>query len=655
MTPQRQRRRHTTISPQPALFEAFNANKMELAEIVDGFVIPTQYREIVAPNNTIIVGPRGSGKTTLLRMLEGPALGLWKKRAARSYRSRISYSSVFVPADKLWSTQLEYAPAGAPPELIESIAVSAFVTQVLTALVDVMRYRVGRSEWGSVGVQHPCALSPDAEERLVHHLAGLWLLEPWTYTLESLIEALEIRSSQLSRFVPRSGPVAPFVTGLDDTPAWLSLSLTEASTQAARAFNRASGEAEHRWCLLFDEMELAPTPVHQMVIDALRGGRPEVLYKLSFSPFDGDVEFVHNLSAALPDNDYRIVQLWYGRRDGALRFSRDLLAKMLEEDRRRQVSPVDLFGRSSFDTKGQEWDEGTAYRYGSDQQKLIRSHYDRDGAFRSYLDRMSISPDRLERVSKRKRAYTLRKVYPLLVFRDAFIDFRGGRPVRRMRKKPTEAYTGSEAVFALLEGNPRWFRAVVSQMLAATPSGRVSRGVQFDALSEARERFRALLRMLPSAAGGVDQNGDELPAVFVLDVIDRIIGYFVLETHGEFTPDPAGSFVVDGGVDAPTVAALQTALNAGAIVRLDSRKPRQAEPERRVEVLGDIVGSRFRIAYLLCVGKDSEVPIRLGREVQLSTILARSRSREELMALDSARHVVGNRSGQRELFTEVDS
>jgi hypothetical protein len=191
------------------------------------------------------------------------------------------------------------------------------------------------------------------------------------------------------------------------------------------------------------------------------------------------------------------------------------------------------------------------------------------------------------------------------------LEFRKGQATRRARKKTTECFTGSDAVFAALEGNPRWIKAVFSQLLSTyIPDERIERGLQYDTLREAADRFESLLRVLPP-----DNDGG--PGVPVLPLLDDIARYFSEKSFGAFTADPPSVFRVDKKVPRAVVGALKTALSAGAVVHL---RGKESPP-----VLPDLYGERFRLAYLLTIRDGFEVPFRIGKTTNLSSILAWSR------------------------------
>lgn len=585
-----------------ALFEALNAKKLEPAEIAASFVIPAQYDQLVGPDHTVLVGPRGSGKTTLLRMLQGETLMSWDHRRAPDYRRRVRYSAIFLPADRIWASQT-LSTSGS-----SRLGMAAFTTQLLYALTETMLYRSGAASGPREGVHHGVSLRHRVEVDLVTDCAEAWKLPVRSPSLVGLQTALDLRLSEIGEELVATPAETRVRRPRSSERPWERVVPMQALTFGIRTFNRYVGQAGHRWALLLDEMELSPEPVHTALYSQMRGGEKLLILKLSFSPVDRNVSFFVDAAGPSAENDYRPIYLWYGTRVGARRFTRGLWTRMMRELRGESSSPAAVLGESEFDTSTRNWSSGgSAYRRGSSQQRLIERMYIADASFREYLDSRKMAPDHLEDVDYRRRSSTLRKVFPLLVFRQALLDFdKHGRPIHRARKKALEPFTGSEAVFAALEGNPRWIKAVFSRLLGAYDGYRVAPGFQYDVLRETAERFESLLTVLPPEGIG------STPGVTVLDLLEGIIGYFHARTFGPFTADPPSTFVVDN-VPPHVEALLRTALSAGAVVHLRSN----SSPS----ILRDLKGERFRIAYLLTLRDGHELPLRLGKAVRLSRIL----------------------------------
>lgn len=592
-------------SSESSLFEALNARKMSAEEIAESFVISPQFESIVGPDHSFLVGPRGSGKTTILRMLQGETLMLWKHPRARDIRRQVSYSSVFVPADRLWSTQLTQ-PRGSralaqPDDAREMLSVAAFGTQVLAAIIETLQYRLDYFGSGHE-VHHPANLDRDAEVELVETCARAWGLQPLTRTLNGLAAALDSRLLHI-------GSLLETRSSGEDTANLgpIARSPMESVRLAIKVINRLTRQPAHRWSLLLDEMELAPRSIHELVIRNVRGGERNLVLKMSFSPFDNNASTAFKgLGASSANNDFVPVYLWSGDRRGGRKFADSMFRSMLNSRARSGLSPFRVLGPSEIDASGRNW-KPEDLQPGSKKLDLMLSMERDDPSFAEYLTRRHVDLTKLAQMSYTQRSSTLRKFYPILVFRDALLRFSEGGARRRSRKKVEEVFSGQDVVYAALEGNPRWMKAVFGQMLARfdPERTRVPYGFQYDALRDAAERFEALLELLPTEVA--DSRARVLP------LVDTIAAYFNARALGAFSADLPTTFVVDDEVDADTISLLRVALNAGAVVHVRGAKS--------PTLLTDLRGERFRLTYLLSLRDKYEVPLRLGKSITLTRIL----------------------------------
>lgn len=596
-------------SDSPALFEVLNAKRMTDAEIAHTFVVPAQYKELVSPDHSFLVGPRGSGKTTLLRMLQGSALMEWSGVEAEEYRRRIRYSTIFVPADRLWSSQTILQGG----ELAERLASAAFTTQLCIALVESLQYRInyfGRHD----EIHLPAELGAPGERELVEACAEAWRLQVRTPSLNGLLSALDVRIEKVAELAA----LPPAAEALEP---WVDLAAMECLRFGVRLFNRMTGQPEHRWALLLDEMELAPRAIHNSLMQSIRGGDPALVLKLSFSPFDQYIApETPEANAPAVNNDFKAIYLWYAHQTESRSFARSLWAKLAKDVANSDRPARAILGPSQIDSSGANW-RFEDYASDSAKMRLIREMDNQDAEFHKFLSNHKVDLERPEDLSYQGKSATLRKAYPLLVYRNALATFSKGkaRP-RHGNSKPSDVYSGDAAVFTALEGNPRWMKAVFTQLLSRYDGERMlSKGVQYDTLRDAAARFEALLSLLPA--------GEE-PDIAVLDVVNMIARHLRYRALGAFSADPATTFRVDKSVPPGVLDAIKAGLTAGAIVHVrDDKSP---------PILSSLVGERFRLAYLLCVRREFEVPMRLGKELALSAILRAESARLDRRQLPQA-------------------
>lgn len=556
-------------------FGTLNAKRMSPIEVARSFVMPDIFEEISGLDHCYVVGPRGSGKTTLLRMLHGESLAAWQGPIADQQRSRITYSGIFLPSDELWASQTNSTTARA-----------AFAIQMLLSFLDCIEYRMGR-RGSNTPIHLGVTLDAKGETEFARTCAQGWGVSPTSNTILGLQAALDLLLLRLDAPGCEGGPL-----GSEGTLELLRFGV--------RAFNRAVGQPHHRWAVLLDELELAPLEIHNEVQRYIRGGTGELILKVSMSPFDRYMHsFIAQGVAPSAGHDFRAVYLSGQSRRGIRRFTEGLWKETLRNSGHPQVGMTRAFGATGADRVAGVNSEVEAM--------LVRAR-SVDPGFSAWLKRRMIDPNHLERLTYNERSATVRKVYPLLVFRDALITFRKDRPVRRSRKKSVEPFTGASAIATALEGNPRWIKSAFAEMIRSyDPASQfVLPGFQLDALKGVANRFDALLHVLP-------RTEEIAPSVSVPALVDSIASFFSDQNLGPFNAEPPNCFTVDAEVPQPIVDALALALYAGAIVHVRDR--------RSSAVLSDFHDQRFRLAYILGVRDGKEFPLRLGRDAGLSRIL----------------------------------
>lgn len=553
--------------------DALNAKRMTSTQIAEAFVPTSGFEKLQNFDHVYVVGPRGSGKTTLLKMLTSEGLSAWTHRDAARTREKVQFSSVFLPADELWASQVS-----------EVDTRSAFTLQMMIASVETMISRTTSSPSDHLHVD----IARSDEGQLVKFLSELWGLGEVLGGFRSLRLKLELLLAHLPR--------TDMADHVLSSPDPLSLLLP-----ALRAFNQAANESLRTWALLLDEMELAPSEVHQIVMNFVRGGSGMLALKISMSPFDRYMDFYGRDSQVIPapGHDYQTINL-------AGQDSRDL----------RRIT----FGLWNASLRSRNLRFLRLQDALNDHEQSRRQPYDRDIVarmiradedFARWLVDRGVDLEDTRDLPYYLSSATIRKASPLLVYRDALLNFRDGKPVMRSRKKSFEPFTGSDAVVRILEGNPRWIKSAFGLMLEYFDDnlGTISRGFQMTALKEVASRFESLLRVLP--------NRQQLAGVSTLELVDNVTRYLRDRNLGAFSADAPNSFTVDRQSSPQFNSALMLGLYSGAIVHVRDRKS--------PSVLSSFANERFRITHLLSVRDGKELPLRLGKDVSLSTILAHKR------------------------------
>jgi hypothetical protein len=602
----------------PSVFESFNAKNLSPLQVANTFIPPArQFGQLCSRAHSVVLGPRGSGKTTLLKMLQVQALSAWSHPDAKEYIGRIDFNAIFVPADIVWKAQFESRfSVGLPPAAARRLGIASFTTHIFVAITTAFEAAM-TSPASDVMARFHVNLTPVDEAALVDLLSNAWLIKPRLPSLLGLRMALQQRLSDIASFAGQLvGQSDSAIDAAVNTRQELYLTFYEQAVFAIEAFNGLAKQPYRQWALLFDELEIAPEEIRQQLISLLRGTDTRVLLKLSMSPYNKDFEILSAEDGAAPSHDFDPISLWYSEKEEALPFALDLTASMLKDMGEVVRSPISIFGTSEFDMGRDDHRElGSAYAPGSSNYRRFSDLAARDQSFLAYLDRNGIELRRMQEISDVQRASQIRKLTSLVTVREAFLraaptgDAISANSKLRSRKRP-QLYTGASALFALTEGNPRWIIGTIGPLLKTLSAEKttVSKSEQAKFTALATNRFRALLSTIPMEYGSHDQRRNSL--LSLIDIIGQHFSAGVI--LAPFKPEPPTSFYVDDATPLGVVKGLEIALNQGAIVFIPET------PDQKV--VDNIVGSRFRLTYLLA--PLYRLPLTTGKARNLSTILS---------------------------------
>ena len=601
------------VSVESDLFSTANARFRSPTMVARTFVPPEQFRRLTRPSHTVMVGPRGSGKTTLLKMLTPEALAA--AAAAKRFRIEegVRFTGVFVPSDIAWSRQVETLERwDIPTDIAADLFEASFVAAVLRNFADAIHERLTRAV-PQVWLNLPTLkIDSRVEEAVARALADVWALELRVPSFLGLRAAASERIVLLGRAAATMHRTHDFSQlenmGLGGgliPQLSLALDTLEALVPDLR------GE---KWCLLFDELELAPAEIRRSLISAMRSVDERLIFKLAISPYSADLSDLISVIAAMPGHDHEEIWLSYGHKADALRFSFDLMHEIVRERLGQDASLESLLGDALFPADEGDSDEGVV---SGSQEDYVRDLYDMDRSFKRFVDSVAGGVDELFQSTGQARAQNLRKIVPLVIVRVAFrtSDSSASAGARRYRsRKNPHIYAGTTALAAVLEGNPRWIITVMNALLDSG-AGQISPRIQAGEIARTRNRFRALLSTIPIPLTSSETRRG------LLYLIDRIGESFRQKIVGDdFTPDPVGTFLVDSTASDELLAALGSAVNTGAIVYVpDSNSS---------GLLTSMRGKRFRLSYLLATGY--QLPLRLERAASLRTVLARGPQDDQL-------------------------
>lgn len=473
-----------------------------------------------------------------------------------------------------------------------------------------MQYRCAYVEHGVASFRR-LPLDRNLEADIARELATVWQLNLRIASFKGLVMALSARKLEIPTFVSQErmrGEVGR-KQRLADTK-YLHIDFLGAVSAGIGIFEQLTGTVGEHWAFLFDELELAPAYVVQDLVDGLRGGDERILFKMSMAPYNPDISMLSDLMSAMPGNDFDFVVLWSATKgEGAREFCRSLLRSMLKDSGHPDVSAETIFGSTEY----------------GNFEELFEKAANVDPSFNEYCGKSGITSRNIQYIKREKeRAEVIRKVVPIVRARLEFrawsqeIEGKSSAASYRSRKALPSIYSGAEALFDMMEGNPRWFIGVVRPLIYeyVKSKRRVSTQRQAQEVSKAISKFVALLRTIPCPKGALGND-----PVGVDKAIDSIGYYFSHNLHREaFKAEPVGSLLVTKDVSESFAASLGAALNAGALVYLSG-------PSSQL-VLGSLVEKRFRLSFLLY--PRYKLPLIVMKSVSLKRIFERKSNAKQM-------------------------
>ncbi len=111
-----------------------------------------------------------------MRMLEVRSLESWNTEEAELFRSKVSFSGVFIPTDRLWKKQYDNARHKVSSYQDGLVLSSQFTYHILEQLIQTVSFRTSRVNTSDI--RFKCAeLSKKEEVELVKCLAEQWYRE----------------------------------------------------------------------------------------------------------------------------------------------------------------------------------------------------------------------------------------------------------------------------------------------------------------------------------------------------------------------------------------------------------------------------------------------------------------------------------------------
>jgi hypothetical protein len=633
------------------LSDAFNARYLTPAQVAAEFIAPPNFSRLLSLDHCIMVGPRGSGKTTLLKMLQVEALESWLPAHGDERREFAGFIGVFVPADVRWSTQLDFHTRGIAAEAGRvALQTAAFSHAVCMALLDALDHCITVARSGStLKLYSSFSIDRKSESELVNALAALWRMKVEVPSLLGLRQALRVSQTEIPILASKLTSGESLAAILETRP-FLGMAWLDTLVVALETINEKIGVKDQRWALLLDELEIVPDALLKNILMPLRSSSPNLIFKLALSPSGSGGVVLSSVEQHAPThgNDFKTITLGYVQKAQTRRFSAQLMAAALS--RKGFTSSADdlptIMGPSFSNQVLESADEGAQSKAVMARQKLFCELADKDRSFAIALEKKDIEPGSLSFPEKDKRAWFVRKIYPLVAFRNHYRRSAGadGRVLAR-GAVGMQLYSGFPTLLDLTEGNPRWVLYLAEELAAEAEKQQKdirAVGVQSAAIVTFYERFASLLRVYP-----VEQPDPSRPRT-LFDFVERLAIYLSNKLVDEpFSADPALSFSIDEKAYGRYGRFIDTCVQLGVLILMNAGVAEEGLPELGADGL---VGKRVRICHRLA--PKFRLPVHTTRAIAMSTVLSDNPGRERMLTSQQERKISAKPSddGQSSLF-----
>jgi hypothetical protein len=624
---------NVAASANVGFFSSYNARHLGAEEVARAFVPSAKFLQLVALQNALLVGARGSGKTHLLKMLQPKALNAWDHADAHEFRRKIGYWGIFVPADEAWRQQIDSIASELSDSLQARYRLAVFTAHTQRAVVDCFLQLT--HDRPSTDFEFALVhMSAEKERELCESLAASWGIQPRVHSLLGMRQATVERSADLYEAAESEQEAAKLLESCQTQAV-------QAVLRATSAFDAVAGRYHGRWCLMFDEIEIAPAKIQEVLFRSLRSSDQKLIFKLALSPSTQAAEVFREAVGPSAGNDYDEISLYSEPKEAAA-FCESLWNKAAEGSPAWNLSPVSVLGHSIFYAP----DAIGPYAKNGRWQAASSSLATKDATYVRFLEKYGIDPEALGAASPKQRDAVVRKIGPLVGFRDFVLRWNaasGRSMVRNDKTRPSQLFSGWEVLCLVSEGNPRWFTGIAKSLLIhrdASVSGKgLSRETQYAALQAASRKFMDYVATIPSR----NRSNDDGPETGLKSLLDFLLDRFRDEvTYRPFLLDPVLSFQVDEDVGEDVRQAIFDGLYSGAFVPV-------GDVERQFAFSLPLVGQRLRPTYL--IAPLEILPLRTGKSRKLSTLLRGMSSRFQIARRRVRVEELGN-SRQEKLFNE---
>lgn len=441
-----------------------------------------------------------------------------------------------------------------------SILESLFIYHVLECFVSVVSFRASRTI-DKNNAYRSKLLSKEDESLLVNDLAELIKVKPRIPSLRNLLISIGQKKQVISSYISSLTSGRANV----EQPEIVDGELINLLATAVNIVNNYFDERGEKWAFLFDELELAPDSLVQPLVDVMRGGPENIIFKLALSPYHKGVSITNSPDSSMKSEDANFINLTGAANAEGYKFAKELCEN--------------IFTRSGLTNSIESYfDEPDRI----DMFYEFRQLKPKDMSFAHYLIERNINIEELESYGEDKLSL-MRKVQFISRLRNFQFNERGAL---KSRRRAADFYAGFKNICKATEYNPRMLIGIMNMFIPIIKDhSKVSIPKQLICISSYFDSFKALLSTI-----AVDSSHSDFNTIY--DVIEKIALFFKQEINGgAFKPEPKGSIVFKKNSNDGFIEAIGYALNAGALIA-------DKQDIGSFQDIVDIKNSKCRLSYI---------------------------------------------------------
>lgn len=270
--------------------KTFNSRYLTYSEIAQEFVQTKNFKELLKPCHSILLGTRGCGKTTMLKMLHPSAVREYQKIHSEF---SLDFYGVYIPADRQWSLILEQLDKETEHiNFYEKVSHSLVNVNILLAFMDTLKTLFDDGSFDAT-----------VKMQYLSSLVTLWKLGK---NIPPIIDIVRLNLK---------GMIIDIKNAISDSdfsfvfPYVCKSNFEDTIALAVELFNSLFEDSCKKWALCFDEMEIAPEWLQRKIVNGcLRSIDQTLLFKITATP-DWKV-CNNNHKSPTQGNDFEFIKCW---------------------------------------------------------------------------------------------------------------------------------------------------------------------------------------------------------------------------------------------------------------------------------------------------------------------------------------------------------